>query len=257
MCVKEFFGFICGHCSVPILKLCPIAAQHMIYPPCEWPAQRAIYVQEYCHPCSRVVWNQTILRQEEEHRARHQRKECSCNVIFGERERKEKESQRILKGDNSKKKLNENGKGREGNQLAQEHFHLQQVCCGPHSVNQPQISLDVPIDEAVTENNTQLIERYQQEANQYFAAWLKAAANPVQYSPVPMTRDAIGNLADTRLIKSPHPLEINAEQQPVPELLPSHPYGHTQPDKPIAGVAYWKDTTNRSNNRHITRSQSI
>ncbi|KAH8602553.1 hypothetical protein B0O99DRAFT_696946 [Bisporella sp. PMI_857] len=82
MCVKEFYGYQCGHCSVPILRQCPLSASNPMYPVCEYPAERPIFVAEFCHPCSRVVWNAKVLAEEEKHRQRHFRGECDCEITF-------------------------------------------------------------------------------------------------------------------------------------------------------------------------------
>ena len=90
MCVKEFLGYNCGHCSVPVLRQCPLSASNPIFPVCKWPAERPIFTNEYCHACSRVVWNIKVLKDEEDHRERHLRGECMCEVIFEGEDREER-----------------------------------------------------------------------------------------------------------------------------------------------------------------------
>lgn len=94
MCVKEFLGFTCGHCSVPYLRQCPLTTSQPHFPPCSFPAERPIFTGENCSACSRVVWNIHILEQEEIHRSQHKRGECECEVIFDEEERQRRTHQR-------------------------------------------------------------------------------------------------------------------------------------------------------------------
>ena len=82
MCVKEYVGYNCGHCSIPTLRRCPLSTSNPTFPVCNWPAERAIHQQDFCHPCSRVIWNARILAEEEKHRQKHLDEECSCGLIF-------------------------------------------------------------------------------------------------------------------------------------------------------------------------------
>lgn len=82
MCVKQFFGYSCGHCSIPTLIQCPLASSNPLFPTCGFPAERPIFTGMYCHPCFRVVWNFRVLKEEEEHRERHMKGECFCEVRF-------------------------------------------------------------------------------------------------------------------------------------------------------------------------------
>ncbi|KAH6675686.1 hypothetical protein B0J14DRAFT_561399 [Halenospora varia] len=82
MCIKQYLGYICGHCSIPELIRCPLTAQNPVYPPCVIPGERPIQTNENCHPCLRVLWNQKVLAEEEEHRQAHLRNECLCEVVF-------------------------------------------------------------------------------------------------------------------------------------------------------------------------------
>jgi hypothetical protein len=105
MCVKEFYGYDCGHCSIPFLKQCPLSASNPIFPVCALPAERPIYTKENCHPCSRIVWNTKVLREEEEHRGRHIRGECGCEVIFDGEDREKIVTPRLGRGKGKGKAL--------------------------------------------------------------------------------------------------------------------------------------------------------
>jgi len=39
-------------------------------------------IQDYCHPCMRVLWNKAVLAEEETHRERHVEGECGCGTVF-------------------------------------------------------------------------------------------------------------------------------------------------------------------------------
>ena len=108
MCVKEFYGYNCGHCSVPVLRQCPLSASDRHYPVCKFPAERPIFTNEFCHPCSRVVWNDKVLKEEGEHRAAHLRGECGCEIIFDGEDR---EKQCRTRGDKGKGKVRNKGNG--------------------------------------------------------------------------------------------------------------------------------------------------
>lgn len=82
MCVKQFYGYSCGHCSIPTLIFCPLVASNPFFPTCGFPAERPIFTGQYCHACFRVLWNAKVLKEEEEHRLRHLRGECACEVRF-------------------------------------------------------------------------------------------------------------------------------------------------------------------------------
>ena len=98
MCVKEFLGYNCGHCSIPYLRKCPVTASNHRFPVCKFPAERPIYANDYCHACTRVLWNAKVLKDEEEHRLRHKRGECNCEVIFDAEERGRRVRPRSGKG---------------------------------------------------------------------------------------------------------------------------------------------------------------
>ncbi|PBP26910.1 hypothetical protein BUE80_DR002133 [Diplocarpon rosae] len=82
MCVKEFLGYNCGHCSVPHLRRCPLTLLNASFPDCEYAAERPLFTDENCHACTRILWNDRVLKEEEEHRARHLAGECGCPVVF-------------------------------------------------------------------------------------------------------------------------------------------------------------------------------
>ncbi|KAJ5032761.1 uncharacterized protein L3040_009353 [Drepanopeziza brunnea f. sp. 'multigermtubi'] len=105
MCVKEFLGYNCGHCSFPYLRKCPITSQNDSYPACHFPAERPIYTNENCHSCARVVWNSRVLKEEEEHRARHYMGECDCPVIFDTEDRERRPRPRPAKGKGRSKEV--------------------------------------------------------------------------------------------------------------------------------------------------------
>lgn len=98
MCVKEFYGYDCGHCSIPVLRQCPLSASNPMFPVCALPAERPVYAKENCHPCSRIVWNAKVLKEEEEHRFRHLRGECGCETVFNGEDREKKVRPRPGKG---------------------------------------------------------------------------------------------------------------------------------------------------------------
>ncbi|KAE9381797.1 hypothetical protein N431DRAFT_393384 [Stipitochalara longipes BDJ] len=98
MCVKEFLGYMCGHCSMPYLRACPVTASNPTFPNCKFPAERPIFTNENCHACERVLWNTEVLRKEEEHRQMHKRQECHCEVMFDAEERERRQRTRGSKG---------------------------------------------------------------------------------------------------------------------------------------------------------------
>ncbi|KAF7952758.1 hypothetical protein EAE96_005985 [Botrytis aclada] len=93
MCFKTFWGYTCGHCSLPCITKCPTTAQNENFPPCSIPALQSIPANQFCHACMRVSWNMSVIAEENAHRERHERGECKCEVIFdsAERERRERE----------------------------------------------------------------------------------------------------------------------------------------------------------------------
>lgn len=110
MCVKEFLGYNCGHCAIPYLRQCPLTASNTNFPPCKYPAERPIFTNENCHPCSRVLWNQKVLKEEEEHRVKHQNGECECPVIFDAEERERRRTRPAKKGKGKGKEIGFGGR---------------------------------------------------------------------------------------------------------------------------------------------------
>ncbi|TVY54014.1 hypothetical protein LCER1_G002645 [Lachnellula cervina] len=98
MCVKEFLGYNCGHCSIPVLRACPISQSNPTFPVCQYPAERPIFTNDFCHPCSRIIWNIKVLREEEIHKERHMAGECLCEVIFEGEDREKRLRPRSGKG---------------------------------------------------------------------------------------------------------------------------------------------------------------
>ncbi|KAL5320609.1 hypothetical protein ACEPPN_011419 [Leptodophora sp. 'Broadleaf-Isolate-01'] len=121
MCVKEFLGYNCGHCAIPYLRQCPISASNPTFPPCKFPAERPIFTNENCHPCSRVLWNAKVLADEEKHRQQHANGDCDCPVIFDAADRERRLRPRSGKGKGNGKELTQgepSGAGRtEGENL--------------------------------------------------------------------------------------------------------------------------------------------
>ncbi|KAH7364533.1 hypothetical protein BKA65DRAFT_572955 [Rhexocercosporidium sp. MPI-PUGE-AT-0058] len=105
MCVKEFLGYNCGHCAIPYLRQCPISASNPTFPPCKYPAERPIFTNENCHPCSRVLWNAKVLADEEKHRKQHAAGDCDCPVIFDAADRERRLRHRSGKAKNKGKEL--------------------------------------------------------------------------------------------------------------------------------------------------------
>lgn len=70
------------------MKKCPLVLQNNLFPYCEFAAERPILVPENCHPCSRIVWNNNVLREENEHRKSHEIGACNCGLILTEEERR-------------------------------------------------------------------------------------------------------------------------------------------------------------------------
>ncbi|CAG8949594.1 hypothetical protein HYFRA_00007827 [Hymenoscyphus fraxineus] len=82
MCTKHFIGFPCGHCSVPTLVKCPLVTSDPRFPICTNPAEQPHQSQTVCHPCSRVLWNNEVLKKENEHKQLHRDGKCTCEIVF-------------------------------------------------------------------------------------------------------------------------------------------------------------------------------
>ncbi|TGO08523.1 hypothetical protein BTUL_0204g00020 [Botrytis tulipae] len=113
MCFKSFWGYTCGHCSLPCITKCPTTAQNENFPPCSIPALQTIPANQFCHACMRVSWNMSVISEENAHRERHERGECKCEVIFdrAERERRERERGGDLESRDFRREGEANGNG--------------------------------------------------------------------------------------------------------------------------------------------------
>ncbi|KAF7881411.1 hypothetical protein EAF00_011780 [Botryotinia globosa] len=113
MCFKSFWGYTCGHCSLPCITKCPTTAQNENFPPCSIPALQTIPANQFCHACMRVSWNMSVIAEENAHRERHERGECKCEVIFdrAERERRERERGGDLESRDFRREGEGNGDG--------------------------------------------------------------------------------------------------------------------------------------------------
>jgi len=78
---------MCGHCSVPLLRQCPLSLSDHYFLPCAIPAERATYMANYCHPCDRAAFNSENLRKEAIHKEQHERGDCECEYVFSPEER--------------------------------------------------------------------------------------------------------------------------------------------------------------------------
>ncbi|ATZ51130.1 hypothetical protein BCIN_06g05620 [Botrytis cinerea B05.10] len=114
MCFKTFWGYTCGHCSLPCITKCPTTAQNENFPPCSIPALQNIPANQFCHACMRVSWNMSVIAEENAHRESHERGECNCEVIFdrAERERRERERGADLEARDFKREGDENARTR-------------------------------------------------------------------------------------------------------------------------------------------------
>lgn len=91
---------------------------------CKFPAERPIFTNDFCHPCSRILWNIKVLKDEERHKEQHLAGECLCEVIFEGEDREKRLRPRSGKGkakaahgearsgDGSGGKFDESGAGR-------------------------------------------------------------------------------------------------------------------------------------------------
>jgi hypothetical protein len=104
MCIKEFLGFICGHCTIPSIRQCPLALQNKEFPFCGYPAEHPIQTQDYCHGCARVLWNMRVLAEEDNHKKQHEVGFCHCGIVFNADERQIRPIATWHKG-NSRRKM--------------------------------------------------------------------------------------------------------------------------------------------------------
>jgi hypothetical protein len=89
MCRKDFIGYSCGHCSVPIIRACPLTRDNPRFPPCKFIAELPIRVEAFCDACRRVAFTQDVLLKEKIHIEEHQRRRCPCGNDLTEGERQQ------------------------------------------------------------------------------------------------------------------------------------------------------------------------
>lgn len=82
MCFQEFIGYSCGHCSMSVLRPCPLTTSEHKNPVCDLQSSRPFIVDMMCPVCSRVMHSRAVLIQEWEHHFLHERGACGCDVIF-------------------------------------------------------------------------------------------------------------------------------------------------------------------------------
>jgi hypothetical protein len=86
MCIGEYTAFVCGHSTNIVIRRCPLSQQHKATPQCSIIPDRPFFVDCMCQPCSRVVWNQTVLQNEREHRKMHEVGSCACLEVHTQQE---------------------------------------------------------------------------------------------------------------------------------------------------------------------------
>ncbi|KAL8376817.1 hypothetical protein RB595_007776 [Gaeumannomyces hyphopodioides] len=82
MCFQEFIGYSCGHCSMAVLRPCPLTTSEHKNPVCDIQPTRPFLVDAMCPVCSRLMHSRAVLIQEWEHHFLHERGACGCDVIF-------------------------------------------------------------------------------------------------------------------------------------------------------------------------------
>jgi len=82
MCFQEFVGYTCGHCSIAVLRPCPMTTAHHMNPVCEKIASKPLLLGQMCPACQRIVHSRATLIEEYEHRFMHERGVCGCEVNF-------------------------------------------------------------------------------------------------------------------------------------------------------------------------------
>ncbi|KAL8404488.1 hypothetical protein RB594_009373 [Gaeumannomyces avenae] len=82
MCFQEFIGYACGHCSMAVLRPCPLTTSEHKNPVCDLQPNRPFLVDAMCPVCSRLMHSRAVLIQEWEHHFLHERGACGCEVIF-------------------------------------------------------------------------------------------------------------------------------------------------------------------------------
>ncbi len=82
MCFQEFIGYTCGHCSLAVLRPCPLTTASALHPVCSQTASKPFLTGEMCPACQRIVHMRATLIEEYEHRFMHERGVCGCDVDF-------------------------------------------------------------------------------------------------------------------------------------------------------------------------------
>src|SRR3569833_3319050 len=82
MCFQEFVGYTCGHCSIAVLRPCPMTTAHHMNPVCEKIASKPLLQGQMCPACQRIVHTRDTMIDEYEHRFMLDRGFCGCDVIF-------------------------------------------------------------------------------------------------------------------------------------------------------------------------------
>ncbi len=82
MCFQEFIGYTCGHCSLAVLRPCPLTTAGTVHPVCQQLASKPFLTDEMCPACQRILHTRATLIEEYEHRFMHERGVCGCPVNF-------------------------------------------------------------------------------------------------------------------------------------------------------------------------------
>jgi hypothetical protein len=82
MCFQEFIGYTCGHCSLPVLRPCPLTTSLRENPVCANRASKPFLPGSMCPTCQKIMNTRGTLIEEYEHRFMHERGACGCSVEF-------------------------------------------------------------------------------------------------------------------------------------------------------------------------------
>ncbi|KAF3016192.1 hypothetical protein E8E14_010829 [Neopestalotiopsis sp. 37M] len=82
MCFVEFIGYVCGHRSQPVLRPCPLTANHGSNPVCPSPAERPQLLDANCPACARILHGRWVEIVTLEHQYMHERGACACGIRF-------------------------------------------------------------------------------------------------------------------------------------------------------------------------------
>jgi hypothetical protein len=102
MCRKDFIGYSCGHCSVPIIRACPLTRDNPRFPPCKFIAELPTLVETFCDPCRRVAFTQDVLLKEKLHMEEHQNRRCPCGNDLTEEERQQTRARLLVEKERGK-----------------------------------------------------------------------------------------------------------------------------------------------------------